>query len=90
MAEFWFDTRTGDLLFGREAAGPRIDEAGPDIVYLPDLLKTEVFPFTSESFKKADVDNWTRQDYVNFGKWAVSLSTPLAVSNEVLKSDYIF
>lgn len=73
MAETWIDTRSGDLLIGRAAAADRIDEAGPEIMPLAGLLQAEEFPFRNGDFGESDMQGWTRDDLIAFGKWTIHI-----------------
>jgi hypothetical protein len=73
MAETWFDTRTGDLLVGEAAIEERQLEAGPAIKPLNEIINAQTFEFSIKDFEKADINDWTREDYVSFGKWALRI-----------------
>lgn len=73
MAETWYDTRVGELLIGEAAVAPRLEEGGPDIVPLHDLLTRPNFAYQNGEFARAQVDNMTRDDYVQLGKWVVNV-----------------
>lgn len=73
MAETWIDTRNGELLIGAEAAADRIDEAGPDIVPLVELLTVKDFPFENGDFGSIAVRGWTYDHFINFGHWVLNI-----------------
>lgn len=73
MTKTWIDTRNGELLIGREAAADRIDEAGPDIQPLAEMLKAAEFPFKNGDFGPAEHVTWSREELIIFGKWIIGL-----------------
>lgn len=74
MAETWFDTRTGDVLVGLPAAADRLDEGGPlHVVELKQLLTAEEFPFKPGDFARQKSSEWSRQDSLNLGAWALKI-----------------
>src|SRR6266496_719085 len=73
MSEVWFDTREGKLAIGRDAAGPLIDEAGPQVVVpLVDLITDPDFPFHTGDFEM-DQKRWEQDTCVALGKWVLGL-----------------
>jgi hypothetical protein len=73
VTEIWFDTRAGDVLVGRAAAADRIDEAGPDIVPLPELLTRKDFPYKYGDYERVPNREFTDEDFLAMGRWALSL-----------------
>ncbi len=73
MSEFWFDTRDGALLIGREAAIPRLNEAGSDVLPLAEILEAEEFPYGIHEYDKTEVEDWTKEDYINYGRWVLNI-----------------
>jgi hypothetical protein len=73
MAEFWFDSRTGDILVGRDAAAPRLDEAGPDIYPLPELVAARELPIDVSSYDRLHHSHFSRQDLITMGAWTLRL-----------------
>jgi len=73
MAEIWIDTRLGELLVGEAAISQRLEQTGPgDIAPLRDILLAREFKIAGD-FEKADVTDWQKDDYINFGKWVFNV-----------------
>lgn len=71
MAEFYFDTRDGSLLVGAAAIEPRVEEAGPAVVPLRDLLTDEDFPYTTHDYQKIKGEHWSHEEIASLGSWAL-------------------
>lgn len=71
MAEFYYDTRDGSLLVGAAAIEPRVEEAGPAIVSLRDLLMDKEFPYTTHDYVKISGEQWSHDELAQLGTWAL-------------------
>jgi hypothetical protein len=88
MTETWLDTRTGDLLVGSAAYAEAVEQSLPgDVRLLTDVVRNENFSFTTQDFEKAKVDDWTREDYINFGKWAMKALNPHTEEPKLIEED---
>jgi hypothetical protein len=80
VTEYWFDTREGSLLIGRDAAQERIDEGGPDILPFRDILEGEALPEIPDYYDKIDARKpalkWSREDYIAAGRMVVRALDP--------------
>lgn len=73
MSEFYFDSRDGSLLVGAEAIDPRLEEAGPAVIPLRDLLEMADFPFTPQDFDKRLYEQWSHEELAQLGSWALNI-----------------
>ena len=74
MAGPWFDTFEGKLVVGEAAYEQAVEQSFPgQIVPFRDALLDSEAPPWADGYEKADVDEWSRQDYVDFGKWVLGV-----------------
>jgi len=73
VTEFWYDTGPGKLIVGYDAYLARLTQGCIDLTPLPDLVRDPNFPYLNGDFERLDTAEWTRQDYINFGHWALSI-----------------
>src|SRR4051812_45202891 len=74
MAEIWFDTQTGDRIYGKQAVAEHKQLAARpgDLVPLAELVQDDEFPFIGGDFKKSE-RNWDHQELIKFGHWTLRL-----------------
>lgn len=73
MTRFGFDISSGEQLIGQAAIDMRMEQNGPDVVSLPELLTAEHFPFETGDYELLDTRTWTPEDYRIWGIWAVNV-----------------
>ena len=88
MTEFGFDRRNGELLVGAAAIELRQEEAGPEIIDVPTLLKTPDFPFKHGDFSPSDTA-WNADACIELGRWTLSMLTETEDMPPALNKEHI-
>ena len=88
MTEFGFDRRNGELLVGAAAIELRQEEAGPEILDVPTLLKTPDFPFKHGDFSPSDTA-WNADACIELGRWTLSMLTETEDMPPALNKEHI-
>lgn len=74
MAGHWFDTLEGKLIVGEAAYQHAVEQSFPgQIVPFREALVGDMVAASTSYYEKAAVDDWTREDYVALGKWALTI-----------------
>jgi hypothetical protein len=82
----WIDMRTADLLVGDQAVAQRLPESLPgDVVPLAEAVRSAEPPH--ERHDKLYVNDWTRDDYMAFGHWALSVLKESEAEPQLLRDD---